>query len=74
MSLEFNDACWQRDFILVTTPHKFGLLGRDVLSQAAVTPDFCSQVLEQLPAIRGFKASVQGQILLAAYRLCAFGT
>ena len=58
MSLEFNGACWQQDFILVATPHKFGLLGQDVLSQAAITQDFCGQVSEQLPAIRGFKASI----------------
>ena len=58
VSLEFNGACWQQDFILVATPHKFGLLGWDVLSQAAITQDFYGQVSEQLPAIRGFKASV----------------
>ena len=58
VSLEFNGACWQQDFILVATPHKFGLLGWDVLSQAVVMQDFCGQVLEQLPAICGFKASL----------------
>ena len=58
VSLEFNGACWKQDFILVATPHKFGLLGWDVLSQAAIMQDFCGQVSERLPAIRGFKASV----------------
>ena len=44
VSLEFNGAYWQQDFILVATPHKFDLFGWDVLSQEhnlVVTQDFC---------------------------------
>ena len=57
VSLEHDDKCWQQVFILVKSPHKFGLLGRDVIAMSS--SDFCGQVLEQLPAIRGFTASVQ---------------
>ena len=55
--LEFNDKCWNQHFVLVETPHSFGLLGRDVLG--APSTDFCGQVLESLPTIRGFVASVR---------------
>ena len=57
VSLELDGKCWQQDFVLVATRHKFGLLGRNVLSLSLT--DFCGQVSEHLPAIQGFKASVR---------------
>ena len=57
VSLEYDNRRWEQLFIVVKTPHKFGLLGRDALGTSLT--DFCGQVLEPLPTIRGFQASVQ---------------
>ena len=51
VSLKLDGKCWQQDFVLVVTLHKFGLLAKDILSLSLT--DFCRQVSESICLLYG---------------------